>query len=81
MCRVDNRGRKKYFARSLVGSLSLTRRELLSLKVSGITTQEQIEENPIIVDELSVLKGLVYEETMVGAKVPNVIKVEGVILL
>uniref|UniRef100_B9GG26 Uncharacterized protein n=1 Tax=Populus trichocarpa TaxID=3694 RepID=B9GG26_POPTR len=72
--RLTTEGGKETSARSLVGSLSSTRRESLSLKVSGTTTEEEIEENPIIVDELPIHKGLVYKETMVGARVPDVVK-------
>jgi hypothetical protein len=74
---LTTEGGKETSARSLVGSLSSTRRESLSLKVSGTTIEEEIEENPIIVDELPIHKGLVYEETMVGARVPDVVKVRG----
>jgi len=74
---LTTEGGKETLARSLVGSLSSTRRESLSLKVSGTTIEEEIEENPIIVDELPIHKGLVYEETMVGARVPDVVKVRG----
>lgn len=74
---MTTEGGKETSARSLVESLSSTRRESLSLKVSGTSTKEEIKENPIILDELPIHKGLVYEETMVGARVPDVIKVGG----
>uniref|UniRef100_B9NF87 Uncharacterized protein n=1 Tax=Populus trichocarpa TaxID=3694 RepID=B9NF87_POPTR len=73
--RLTTKGERKTSTRFIEESLSISRKGLSSLDLSGVETREEMKHNPININELIIYKDIVPKEIMVEVITPVEMKV------
>jgi hypothetical protein len=72
---LTTKGERKTSTRFIEESLSISRKGLSSLDLSGVETREEMKHNPININELIIYKDIVPKEIMVEVITPVEMKV------